>query len=210
MVTMMISRHKKSRAFTLTELAIVLAVVGGIVGLIWAAAADVSMSNKVRAANVELVYISHTVRGIFVEQGGVRGQNSTLTPALDRLKAFPLEMRQDPTVDAGILFHPWSQKIDTSTSLGDVQVSASDCVGTLVLDDKTPEPCFSVLMMFLTQKACVQILAATTMTGTGLQSVTINGTNLSLPIDSNTATTNCSVTTPANTVQWVYTLRDKP
>lgn len=202
----MIVRHKRSRAFTLTELAIVLAIVGGIVGLIWAAASDVNMSSKVHTVSTELAAISHGTRAVFADQGGVKGRTSKLTPALDRLKVFPIDMRQNSSVDNGILYHPWAQYNDPVTSLGDVLVGATDCSGNAATDDVTAEPCFSVYLLDLPKKACVQSMVGTTLTGTGLQSVTINGTNVSLPIDTNTATTDCSTT--SNTVQWVYLLRD--
>ena len=196
------------KAFTLTELAIVLGVIGSILGLVWTAAADVIMTNKVRTVNAELVAIANSVRTIFVEQGGVRGTVTTLTPALDRLRAFPLEMRQDQAVDGGAIFHPWSQIVDAG-GLGTVQVGATDCTGAAPATATTPEPCFSVYMKLLPQKACVQVLAPSTLQGTGLKTVVINGTVTSLPIDSNTAKTNCSATTSVNTLQWVYLLRDK-
>lgn len=58
--------QKQSRGFTLTELAIVLAIVGIVLGAIWVAAAQVFAANKANQATQDITTIVANIRSTFL------------------------------------------------------------------------------------------------------------------------------------------------
>ena len=60
---------KNGRGFTLTELAIVLGVMGIILGAIWAAAAAVYANNRLKTAVTEIAYVVEGYRSLYSARG---------------------------------------------------------------------------------------------------------------------------------------------
>lgn len=202
--------------FTLTEMAIVLSVIGGVVATIWAVAADVSMNNHVSMAHKQLTAIVGNVRVLYAEQSGIKGTTGVLTPALDQLRVFPLEMRHNAAGTYGNIYHDWSVAPGPG-GLGNVQIAAASCA-TGTTNGNTIESCFGVFFYSLKQTACAQFLTAAitggrsggASTGTGLKAVYVNGNSVAFPIDMGTANSaaNCGASATANSVEWVYLLKD--
>lgn len=212
-----LQRGKKS-AFTLTEIALVFGIIGIVVFVIWYAYVEVQTNNRIRTVTQQLVSISQNVRTAFAEQAGLRGQWGTLTPALDQLRVFPLDMRQNQNVAGGVIFHPWDQQV--GAGLGPVQVSASSCGGSGVIavavgDDATLGSCFMVRLQSLPANACIRLITNVQQTGIGLTQVQVNGLYAAdandgakpLPLTPTRASGDCN-NGNNNTVTWVFLLRD--
>jgi len=204
---MVYNRQHHLRGFSLTEMAIVLGVIGLISGAIFMISSKVTFSNQVSTANKELVAISQNVRAIYAEQGGIEtGTGGAETKPLDQLNVFPFEMRQNPSIAAGVIFHPWS-----SATTGTVTVQAIQCNGGNIANTATTPtaPCFAVTMTNLPQVACGQLAMVSSKNAVGLQQVTINANAAitTLPIEAAVAASNCA-SGNANTVVWVYLIRD--
>ena len=82
--------REPSRGFTLTEVAIVLGIVGIILGGIWAAAAQVYENHKVEAAENQILTIVHNVRSLYAGRSSIEGGD--LTAALVNAGVFPPDM----------------------------------------------------------------------------------------------------------------------
>lgn len=205
------------RAFTLTELAIVVAIIGGIVATLWAVAADVITNKNVSIANKQLVTIAGNVRAIYAEQGGISNGGdaspATLTQSLDVLRAFPVEMRS-ATNTKGVIFHGWNTSPYATVGLGNVVATAANC--DIVTYTGGPasatslESCFGITYYNLPQNACTQFATSLLSTGTGLLAVFINGNNVPYPIDLGTANAgaNCAASPTSNSIEFVYLLKD--
>ncbi len=59
------SRARKTRGFTLTEAAIVLGIVGLILGAIWVAAAAVYENMRTNRANEQILKVAQAVRSLY-------------------------------------------------------------------------------------------------------------------------------------------------
>jgi hypothetical protein len=196
------ARQAERAGMNLLEVAIVLGILGLVLGSIWVAAGEFYSNSRIRSAGQQLVTIAQNVRGIFVEQGGVTGAaGSNINQALDQMKVFPLEMRKDinPT---GQVYNKWS---------GAVQVAADDCTGAE--GATTPQPCFGITFLNVPQDACIGLLLQNSDPDLGLQRVLVNNnvagdasTAPLLPIKASTTKASCNLL--YNTMLWVYVLRD--
>jgi prepilin-type N-terminal cleavage/methylation domain-containing protein len=202
-------RRKNTAGFTLTELAIVMGIMALLLGAIWLAYNAVYTSNNTRLSVQELQAITHNIRNIYAEQGGVT-DTGTITQALDQLKAFPLDMRQDQSTAAGILFNPWNQK--SNNGFGNVAIDADDCAGNANTTG-TPQPCFGITFFYLPQNACIVLLEQTSEPGQGLQQINVNGQEIAnvggFPVPEDTAVANCNNSdgSNANDIVWIYSVR---
>jgi prepilin-type N-terminal cleavage/methylation domain-containing protein len=97
--------HK--RGFTLTELAIVMGVMGAVLGSIWLAAAKVNSNNKAKKAAEQVLIISQNYRPLF--KNGPSGQAAwTLINAVGIANgAFP-----DDMIVGGNLQNPWGGPVN--------------------------------------------------------------------------------------------------
>jgi type II secretory pathway pseudopilin PulG len=109
-----ISRHHLIAGFTLTEMAIVLGVVGTILASIWTAAAQVSNNQKIATGATEVLTIASNIRAFYSGRGGIAPslQGTEITPMLEKANVFPSNMPlatvTDPNWGAQIRpFHPW-------------------------------------------------------------------------------------------------------
>ena len=93
------NQKTKRRGFTLTEIAIVLGIIGLILGAIWAAASSVYANQKANSAQQGILAAAQAVRSMFATSAntGVTGANIA-SPGM-----FPINW-QSPT---GSLGNPW-------------------------------------------------------------------------------------------------------
>ncbi len=73
------NRKQKRRGFTLTEIAIVLGIIGLILGAIWAAAAAVYSNMKVNSAERGITFAAQQVHSMFATASGNTGVATDLT-----------------------------------------------------------------------------------------------------------------------------------
>lgn len=93
-----------NRGFTLTEAAIVLGIVGLILGAIWVAASSVYGNLRVNKGNTAVMQLLQGVRSLYAEQASIPSgiQNTSLIQA----GVIPADMIQNPST--GALRDPWS------------------------------------------------------------------------------------------------------
>ena len=97
---------EKTRGFTLTEIAIVLGIVGIILGAIWAAAGTVYSNNRTKEASTEVLTIIGNWQSVY---GGRRvdiGDWTDITAATITNKFMPSQMVQSTVPSQG--FSPWN------------------------------------------------------------------------------------------------------
>src|ERR1700744_4410532 len=96
--------HKaRRRGFTLTEIAIVLGIVGLILGAIWVAAAAVYNNLRTSHANTEIIQVAQGVRTLMTTSNTV-GAAGDLTGAMISAGLIPADSVTSPTTATG----PWA------------------------------------------------------------------------------------------------------
>ena len=81
----------RKRAFTLTEIVIVLGIIGAILGAIWSAASHVGDSQKVNRAVTQILVISEGIRALY-PSGTISGGSQDLTALLQNSRIIPSDM----------------------------------------------------------------------------------------------------------------------
>ena len=84
----------KKKGFTLTEIAIVLGIVGLILGSIWTAAASVYSNQRVAHAQTAVLQIAQAVRTLYSNQTnfGSAAAGTLITDSLRQAGAFPADL----------------------------------------------------------------------------------------------------------------------
>lgn len=179
------NRRGKLRAFTLTEMAIVLGIIGIILGAIWVAASAVYENNRTARARAQVMQIVNAFKSIY---GGKRVNIADWTDltALAINNGFvPQEM-----VNGSTAVGPWSGSVVTI-------YSNQSWNGIVVYYNN------------LAQTACNHFANAVGTTNPGLIYVVINGqARLLPPIGVNSAFTTADVNTYCNlaTGNYVYVI----
>ena len=95
--------QKKRRGFTLTELAIVLGVIGTILSAVWVAAGKVNASNRTQKAAGQVLQIINGYRSLYgahgIDVGGCFSSDVTCTGAIAGY--FPSDMTAESTCSTG-------------------------------------------------------------------------------------------------------------
>lgn len=113
--------HKKrKRGFTLTEIAIVLGIIGLILGAIWVAAAAVYNNLRVSHANTQILQIAQGVRALYATSTVTGVGNAMITDAVICAGAVPSDM-VTAACGAGALNDPWPGGVTAviSNTVGD-------------------------------------------------------------------------------------------
>jgi prepilin-type N-terminal cleavage/methylation domain-containing protein len=134
-------RQQRRRGFTLTEIAIVLGIVGLILGAIWVAAAAVYNNLRTSHANTEVLQIAQAVRSLYATTGTISGAPTAaeFTDSLVCAKAVPADMIAT-ACGAGTLVDPWANGATTVTPDTDgagfvismTNVPEANCVGLIM------------------------------------------------------------------------------
>lgn len=178
------SFRKTRLGFTLTEVAIVMGIIGVLLGTLWAAAGSVNEANRIRNASETIVKIAQNVRLLYIERSAfTNGQNHDLTSMLINSAVFP-----DDTISpvSGLPVTPWSTGIQ-------VRVGPS-------LSGSGPSNSFDLILQGnLPEDDCKKL--ASMMIGPGrepaLVSVELNGTTIDIETASlgDYAGNNCTTAT---------------
>jgi len=191
---------RSMRGFTLTEAAIVLGIVGLILGAIWVAAAAVYNNLRVSTASNQLLQIVQSVRSIHATQNtvdtGLAGTAGAVLIA--RAGGIPKDMLNDPTNPTEVR-NGWN---------GQVQLASATSAG--VAGDS-----FTITFPSVPQGACSDLLTRNTGAGrdTGIVSAGANGTTYTqaggdFPVTVTNAVAACSVTGAAgNSMTFTFMLK---
>jgi len=193
---------QQEKGFTLTEIAIVLGIIGLILGAIWVAASGVYNNQKVGKANTEILTIAQGIRSLYSTSsttGDSAGasENGTFFAA----GIFPNDMGSSSTT----LVDPWGGSITVTTqtfsTAGDAfgieftSVSQAGCIGLLTqIGGQNHEP------------GLIYANATATASAKGATSWS-TGTSLTLPITASGAAAACAAGTNANAVQFAFKLK---
>src|SRR5580698_8781109 len=94
------SSRQRRRGFTLTEIAIVLGIVGLILGAIWVAAAAVYNNLRISHANTQILQTAQAIRTLYATQNTVTAGD--ITPSIITAGAVPKDM-----VNGATLINAW-------------------------------------------------------------------------------------------------------
>ncbi len=189
----MLIQKKRAGGFTLTEAAIVLGIVGLILGAIWVAAGAVYENLRVSTTSNQLLQIAQSIRAMHATQNVVDANIDALLVA--RAGGMPSDMiTRDSNGAVTAVRDVWG---------GDVSIAATTYN---VTNDS-----FSVTFTEVPQSACSNLLMRNTGTGrdTGLIGAGNSvSTTTSFPLVLSSAVAACSSTAAAgNTVVFTFRLK---
>ena len=142
------SRTRKTLGFTLTEAAIVLGIVGLILGAIWVAASAVYNNMRINRTSEQILKIVQNIRSLYAGthsfDGITNGQDITLD--LVPAKVFPNDMVKVEGANTYV-YHAWGNSSETS-------VIARGWLGS--------PPRFSIEYVGAPQDACMKIITLAT------------------------------------------------
>ncbi len=172
---------KARRGFNLVEAAIVLGVIGLVIGGIWVAAAAVQSNLRKSDASKGLIQIVQNVRNLYY--GQTPSASGAITAQLISANAIPGNFINGTTA-----VNPWNGAITVS-------------IATATFDQ------IDVAMASLPRDACIELTSRNTniSTGVGLTQISIGTVNVTtFPYLPTAAATDCAAT---NTVTWRFGLR---
>jgi len=211
-------QNQKRHGFSLTELAIVLGVMGILGGAIWGYAATARQSARLEQAREMVSLTVDAIRSAHSGQPTVNGGVSILVPKLIAMNAMPNWMLRGSTSTCGGVLGNYA---DTPWA-----APAGDPCGTLhlcqwILGTNTacgvpltpiPSQFFAIEFTQLSFANCETLVETMSPTSpAGMADVVINGTSAigagkTLPISPATAASYCTLVVPA-TVDFIYKLR---
>lgn len=193
---------RKQRGFTLTEAAIVLGIVGLILGAIWVAAAAVYNNLRVSTTSNQLLQMVQSIRSMHATQQTMgTGTGTDIVITLAQAGAIPKDMLDDATNPTAVR-NVWS---------GAVLVRAAT---SAELNGSVAESGFRIQMAGVPRTACSDILVRNTGSGrdSGLMqagtttSIMNSWTAGDFPISVTDATTACNDATN-NTLVFTFSLK---
>ena len=200
--------QENKRGFTLTEIAIVLGIIGLILGSIWVAAGAVYNNLRVSKAQTELIQITQAVRSLYATQAVTGDGSQELTAALVAAKVFPTDTVNSGTGANNAVTSPVGPWVNSHIR---IYSTTNPNTGGQTGDS------FQVLFQNVPQSACIALATSASGTGrdTALLSVNFVATsagtlmsptaNFSFPVNVVTANTGCSGTT--DDVAFTFALR---
>jgi type II secretory pathway pseudopilin PulG len=181
----------RRRAFTLTEIAIVLGVMGMILGAIWGAASTVYANKKTTSALQDILAIVANVRGLYTN-GQIPGGAQILSAPLLNSGQIPSNMIGSCAGSAwgavyggtaGCIFDPWGTQIVVGSQEGWWGVPAKSNAFEIDFYNLTNAQCAAFAMQLI-QQAAANGLATFYSDTTGVIQI--------LPTTSPTVVQNCS------------------
>ena len=134
---------RNQRGFTLIEIAIVLTIVGLVIGGIWLAASTVLNNNKKSEAARQVIQIVQNTKNLFANQTGASPADGFNRATAVSAGVFPAGM-----VVGGIVRHPFA----TSTTTDSVNIAGATNTVTLTLGASGATTAFP-------QDACIELVS---------------------------------------------------
>ncbi len=215
------------KGFSLTELVIVLAVVGVISAGIWALVAPAWERARQALFSNQLAQVVANVRALYLGQAGITGVTAdffSVTTNLAQIATIPRNMVRDPTVKPTLVDTPWGWS-DGSAPGGFANGSFGVCawnvtgvgVGGCVAGTTIY---FDVEVRGLSFASCVGVVSNNTSSNSppGLVDVMINSVSILglgdgvSPVSAKDADTLCNEAAypPGSTIDFIYLLRPPP
>lgn len=182
MISAYATRFRRARGFSLTELAIVLAVVGSVIGGIWALAANANQKAKERQIANQILTTVTNIRSYYQGQAGIAGDFATITNNLLRRGVIPAEMIRDRAAATLVADHTWGQQASNGAAMpsGGFQVddNSANAAGGFIGQS------FRIRLNGLSRESCrkLAIQLSSGPTAEGLANIIINGTPLQPPV----------------------------
>lgn len=187
-------RKVQIKGFTLTEAAIVLGIVGLILGAIWVAAASVYSNLRVKQTSEELLQVAQAVRSLYAT-------STTVDPAITavnvaRAGGFPSDMLDNPNNPTTVR-DVWG---------GDVTMAANTINGVANAG-------FTIAFSSVPQSACVQLVLRNSGVGrdsglVGITNAVAGVTNTVFPLTMAQALAVCNNVAGANIIAFTFRLRN--
>lgn len=189
MVGNLVKKNSKSiRGFNLIEIAIVLAVIGVIVGGVYVAASSVYENNRKQTAQTQLLNIVNNIRQLHSGQSSI--DTAFNTASAINANAVPADMVSGTTANS-----PYGSVVIAAPSTST----------------------FSVQFQDLSKSSCIEMVSriagsSISATSMGVTSITVASSNYTtaggtIPITVTTLTSACSATATANDVTMVFNIR---
>lgn len=218
----------RRRGFTLLELAIVMVIIGSIVGVLFAAGSTASHKVSINQATDELGQISQNMRNLYAGRttsyAALGPLNATaadkdftkFTPTYVQQNVFPPEMLS-PGAAPGTV--PCNGTVANNAFGGPAGTCGAAAVGTALIalaGSATTQVQYVIRYKGLSANDCADLLVRNSLPGreTGLAQIIVNNNNVPagiayntttpLPLTSIAATNACNSTT--NIIDWYYNL----
>jgi prepilin-type N-terminal cleavage/methylation domain-containing protein len=193
----MTMRNQTERGFTMVELAIVLGVIGIVLGGIWAFSNSARQSARVEQSIGQLAIVTNNIRSYYLSLPNI--VTGDVTATLAGRNVFPREMLRPST---SFVDHPWGPARPNGTALAAGGVGVSG----------TNNYYFILTYRGLNTESCIAFATRATSgaTANGLTTASINGVAATtLPITVGTAGTQCATSgaTTGSDVALTYRLR---
>lgn len=161
------SLEKYRNGFSLTELSLVLGVIGILLGAIWVAAGTVQRSNRVNDGVVEVQTIAQNVLAIWQGRQFPQAVGAALNQAMFNAGAIPREDITDPVAAPPVLSNPWSRS-GLQLSVG----AASQRILHIQLQNVPMDACINLLIRVTSCQAGQGGCPVTVYTNNGANNLT--------------------------------------
>jgi len=199
------------RGFSLIEFAIVLGIMGSVLGAMWGVVSIVNENVKRGEMSEQMIAMVSNVRSFYmgrarVADGAALSDADSVTDYLLRQGILLPEQIRSRTAATWVADHPWGATGASGAVLahGGIGVSGFSVAGTDVSTNA-----FLIELRGLKYASCVAL--ATKLSGPnpmGLIEVHINNT-LTSPVTPDSAAVSCEDLPAENTLSFLYTLRDQ-
>jgi len=125
----------QKKGFTLTEIAIVLGIIGLILGAIWVAAASVYNNQRINQANTAVLQVLQGIRTLYSQQASIPGGAQDITDKMVNAGIVPTNLVVTGTAT---MRTPWGQSMYIGTN------AAGDGV-SIVMNGMTSALCVGVI-----------------------------------------------------------------
>ena len=205
------SGDRRRRGFSLAEFAIVLGIMGIVLGALWGVVSIVRENMKRGEMAEQMIAMVNNIRSFYMGTSAARTPagsvaESDVTDYLLKQGVLLSEQLRDRTAGTWVADHPWGATGASNTLLanGGIGVSGLDA-GAVNVSNRA----FRIQLRGLKYSSCVAL--ASRLSGSnpmGLIAVHINGT-LTNPITPDSAAANCNPAPAgtANTLDFLYALR---